>query len=197
VNILETLTTNWLIFAAVAAPIALLLLIKAFSRRGGKAAKHPYQKHIALFSPDDRVFYRTLKEAVGDEYEIFGKIRVADVVLPKKGASRNDARLAFSPIAGRRFDFVLCDKANLTVVCAIQLRDKANPTKWADDQNNPLKTVCEAVGLPFVRCDIKADYSIGEIREKLKGALRKEPFFLTETDGRKEPRISNIEDMKF
>jgi len=189
---------NWLIFAAVAALIALvLLMIRAFSRRGGKATKYPYQRHSALFSPDDRVFYRTLKEAVGDEYEIFGKIRVADIVLPKKGASRNDARLAFSPIAGRHFDFVLCDKSNLTVICAIQLRDKANPTQRAEDQNNPLKTVCEAVGLPFVRCDIKADYSIGEIREKLKGALRKEPFFLIETDGRKEPRISNIEDMKF
>lgn len=188
---------NWLIFAAIVVLIVLVLLVKAFAGRGGKAVKYPYQKHSALFSPDDRAFYRTLKGAVGDEYEIFGKIRVADIVLPRKGASRHDARLAFSPIAGRHFDFVLCDKTNLTVVCAIQLRDKANPTKWTDDQNNPLKTVCEAVGLPFVRCDIKADYSVGEIRDKLKGALRKEPFFLIETDGRKEPRISNIEDMKF
>lgn len=188
---------NWLIVAVVAALIVLPILVKVFSRNGGKAAKHPYQKHTALFSPDDRVFYRALKEAVGYEYEIFGKIRVADIVLPKKGSSRDDARLAFSPIAGRHFDFVLCDKNNLTVACAIQLRDKTNPAKQAEDQKNPLKTVCEAVALPFVRCDIKADYSIPEIREKLQSALRKEPFFLTETDGRKEPRISNIEDMRF
>ncbi|HUL12965.1 MAG TPA: DUF2726 domain-containing protein [Methylococcaceae bacterium] len=188
---------NWLIVAAVAALIVLTILVKAFSGNGSKAVKHPYQKHSALFSPDDRIFYRALKEAVGEEYEIFGKIRVADIVLPKKGASRNDARLAFSPIAGRHFDFVLCDKNNLTVTCAIQLRDKTNPAKQAEGQKNPLQTVCEAVALPFVRFDIKADYYIPELREKLQVALRKEPFFLVETDGRKEPRISNIEDMKF
>jgi hypothetical protein len=173
------------------------ILVKAFTGSGGKAPKHSYQKHSALFSPDDRVFYQALKEAVGDEYEIFGKIRVADIVLPKKGASRDDARLAFSPIAGRHFDFVLCDKNNLTVACAIQLRDKTNPAKQAEGQKNPLQTVCEAVALPFVRVDIKADYHITELREKLKVALRKEPFFLVEIDGRKEPRISNIEGMKF
>jgi len=194
---LESFSITGLIFAAVAALIILPLLVKAFSRNTGRSAKHPYQKQIALFSPDDRVFYDALKEAVGDEYEIFGKIRVADIVLPKKGSSRSDARLAFSPIAGRHFDFVLCDHHNLSVTCAIQLRDKTNPARQTEDQNQAIKTVCESVGLPFVRFDIKADYSIPEVREKLLGALRKEPFFMVETDGRKEPRISNIEDMKF
>lgn len=188
---------NWLIVVVVGALLVLPILFKAFSRTSGKTARHPYQKHTALFSPDERVFYRALKEAVGEEYEIFGKIRVADIVLPKKGASRNDARLAFSPIAGQHFDFVLCDRKNLAVACAIQLHDKTNPTKQAERQDNPLKAVCETVALPFVRFAIKADYPIAEVREKLLDAVREEPFFMIETDGRKEPRISNIEDMKF
>lgn len=194
---LEDFPMNWWTITAVIGALIVLLLVKVFTRNGSKTTKHPYQKYTALFSPDDRVFYEALKEAVGDNYEIFGKIRVADIVLPKKGSSRSDARLAFSPIAGRHFDFVLCDKKNLAVACAIQLRDKTNPARQAEDQKRPLQSVCEAVALPFVRFDIKADYQVPEIREKLLSALRKEPFFMIETDGRKEPRISNIEDMKF
>lgn len=194
---LEGFPINWLVIAVIGALIVVAILVRVFARNGSKTSKHPYQKYIALFSPDDRVFYEALKEAVGDKYEIFGKIRVADIVLPKKGSSRDDARLAFSPIAGRHFDFVLCDKKNLAVTCAIQLRDKTNPARQAEDQKRPLQSVCEAVALPFVRFDIKADYSIPEVREKLLNALRKEPFFMIETDGRKEPRISNIDDMKF
>ena len=51
--------------------------------------------------------------------------------------------------------------------------------------------------LPFVRFPIKAYYSAEAIREKLHTAMVKEPFFLVETDGRKEPRISSLDDMKF
>ena len=187
---------NWLIVAVIAVVVLLTVLVKSFSRHGGRIVRHPYQKQTNLFSPDDRVFHRALRMAVSEDYEIFGKIRVADIVLPKKNASRNDARLAFNPIAGRHFDFVLCDKKSLAVVCAIQLHDKTNPARQTE-QDDPLKSICEAISLPFVVFHIKADYPPEEIRDKLLKALTQEPFYLIETDGRKEPRISNIEDMKF
>lgn len=185
---------NWSVIAAAIAILALLLLLlKLFSGHGGKMARLLYQKHSALFSPDDRVFFRALKQAVGDEYEIFGKIRVADVVLPKKGASRKDSRLAFNPIAGRHFDFVLCDRDNLTIACAIQLFDKTNPERHGEPTDDPLKPICENVGLPLVRFQIKAEYTAQELQEKLRKTMVKEPFYLIETGGRKEPRISDIE----
>ncbi len=184
---------NWQIIAIIAALIALLILFKLFtSRGGGKLARHPYQKHAMLFSPDEQAFFRALKEAVGEEYEIFGKIPAGDIIVPK----RDGAGKASASLDGRHFDFVLCDKTALAVVCAIQLQDKTHPSRQAGE-SDPLPLICENLGLPLVRFHVQADYETGEMRERLQKAMVKEPFHWMETDGRKEPRISNIEDMKF
>ena len=129
------------------------------------------------------------------EYEIFGKIRVTDIIVPKKGASARAVTKAFSSIEDRYFDFVLCEKINLAAVCVVQLHDTKHSVR--QNENDPLILICENLGLPLFRFAITADYSVEEIREKLRKAIIKEPFLLVETDGRKEPRISSIDGLKF
>lgn len=185
---------TWFIFAAVAAMILLPLLLKTWSRHGARIVRNPYHKRAHLFSADDRAFHPVLKEAMGNDYEIFGKIPVADIVLAKKIAGRGHGRSSFNPLAGRYFDFVLCDKKSLAVLCAIVLYDKTNPARQAE-QGDPLKRICEAVSLPLVVIHVKADYAADEVREKLRQAMTQEPFYLIESSGRKEPRISSLDNM--
>ena len=187
---------NSSLLAAVAGVVLLVALFRIFIRHGGKLARLVYQKRGALFSADDRVFFQVLKRAVGGEFEIFGKIRVSDLVQPKKVVARDVSRAGLAAIVGRHFDFVLCDVNTLAVACVIQLHDKTNPAHQPEFQDDALKPVCDSVGLPLVRFPIKAEYSPQEIREKLNAAMSKEPLYLMETNGRKEPRISGIEDLK-
>jgi hypothetical protein len=186
---------NWQISAYFAGFILLALLLKRMFWREKKTARHPYQRNSVLFSADDRAFFRALQDAVGAEYEIFGKIHVSDIIVPKKSASVRAVNVAFNPIAARHFDFVLCEKKMLSVACALQLQDKSHSNR--QNEEDPLLPICEHVGLPFVRFPIKAEYSSLEILEKLRIAMVKEPLSLVETDGRKEPRISNLDDIKF
>ena len=189
---------NFSVLAAGAGVVLLVILVAVFSRHGDKLARLVYQKRVALFSPDDREFYHVLKQVVAGDFEVFGKIRVADIVYPKKVVvPRGGNRTGLSPVAGRYFDFVLCDLISLNVVCAIQLHDKTNPARQAEFQDDALSSVCDSVGLPLVRFAIKAQYSVDEIRDKLQAAMSKEPLFLVEPDGRREPHISSIEDLKF
>ena len=189
--------TNWLIIAVITGVIGLAMVARVYSGRSGKSVRYPYQKQTTLFGPDDRAFFQALKAAVGDDYEVFGKMRVADILVLKKGHSKHDAHNVFNPIAGRHFDFVLLEKKNLAIACAIQLQDKTNPTVRQSESNDPLKSICEAVSLPYVRFYLNAQYPRDEVRDRLQQAMTKEPFYLTETDGRKEPRISSLENMKF
>ena len=175
------------ILGAAAALAALLFLLM---RRGGKASRQPYQKQAALFSDQERAFFLALKDAAGAEYEIFAKIPVGDLIAAKKDA----ARAAAGPISGKRFDFVLCDKTSLAAVCAIQLRQR--PPR-ADAPAEALQAICEHLALPLLRFPAQADYSAAELRPALCAALAKTPLHLAETDGRKEPRISNFDDLKF
>jgi hypothetical protein len=179
---LNAMTTQ--IIGGFAGLAMVTFLFRRLAGRSGKPARHLYQKHVALFSADERAFFMPLKAAVAGEYEIFGKLPVDDIITPKKDSPR-----AAHAISGRYFDFVLCDPRSLNVVCAIQLQDKA--------EAEPLQTICEGLGLPLLRFQPEVDYSAGEVRETLRKAMVKEPFYLAETDGRKEPRISNLDDMKF
>ena len=148
-----------------------------------------------IFKADEKAFFRTLKDAVGGEYEIFCKIRVTDIIVPKKGASAHAVKKAFNSIEDCYFDFVLCEKTNLAVVCVVQLQDKTHSVR--SNEKDTLIPICENLGLPLVRFAITTDYSAGEIQEKLHKAIIKGPFLLVETDGRKEPRISSVDGMKF
>lgn len=179
------------LLAGFAGLVILLMLYRLLRKNSSKAHRHPYQKNVAIFNGDDRAFYWPLKEAVAEDYEIFGKIPASNIVVPKQSLFPEGS----SPIDGLYFDFVLCDKRNLAVACVIQLYDKTQSER--NSEPDPLQNICEGLSLPWLRFPVKADYSVEEIQERLKQAMTSEPFYLVETDGRKEPRISNLDDLKF
>lgn len=177
---------------ALAILVLVFLMLRGF-RRGKKPSRYAYQRRGLLFNPDERAFYWMLQQAIGEDYEVFGKIHAADLILPKKNSAYTGKK-AFNPVEDRVFDFILCEKKSLNVACAIQLNASSQIVQREQD---PLLPICETVGLPLVRFIVQADYSIEIIRERLHQALVKAPLPLGETGGRKEPHISNIDGINF
>ena len=71
----------WIIAAVVM--MAIVLFLSARRSEKGKPAQEalPYQKAEAIFTPAERSFLGVLHQAVGNNAAIFGKVRVADVVV--------------------------------------------------------------------------------------------------------------------
>jgi hypothetical protein len=67
--------------------VGILILLK---KRETKPSYYPYQKAGSLFSPAERSFLGVLNQVVGGDVRILAKVRVADVITPKKGLSRSD-----------------------------------------------------------------------------------------------------------
>jgi hypothetical protein len=86
----------------------------------------PYARKRALFSPAERSLLRVLERAVGTDYRIFGKVRAADVLDIKPSADRSAWFGAFNQIRDKNFDFLLCDKENLSIRCAIALKHRGS-----------------------------------------------------------------------
>jgi ssDNA-binding Zn-finger/Zn-ribbon topoisomerase 1 len=165
----------WIIVAVVIFAIALFLLAKR-SQKGSPAQEvYPYQKSDALFTPAERSFLGVLQQAVGYNAAIFGKVRVADVVEPKTGLSRSARQKAFNKISAKHFDFLLCDKEDLSVACAIELDDGSHNSKRRHERDEFLKGVCEAAGVPLIQVPAKSGYVIEEVRDLL-------PAYLTGID---------------
>jgi len=154
----------WIIAAVVIVAIGLFFLARRSEKGKPEQGDCPYQKAEALFSPAERSFLGVLQQAVGDNAAIFGKVRVADVVEPKADLGRSARQKAFNKISAKHFDFLLCDKEDLSVACAIELDDVSHNSKRRHERDEFLKGVCEAAGVPLVQVPAMSGYVIDAVK---------------------------------
>ena len=130
-----------------------------------------YRKQNALFSSAERSFLGILDQAVGDQYRILGKVRIADVITPEKGMNRRHWQIAFNRISAKHFDYLLCDKHTLEVIAAIELDDKSHKQTRTQQRDLLIEQACESAKLPLIRFDAKRSYQLELIRSTIHTAL--------------------------
>ncbi len=157
----------WIATAVVLVGIALFFLARRFDKGKPGKAEFPYQKSAALFSPAERSFFGVLQQAVGNNAAVFGKVRAADVVELQKGLGRSAQQTAYKKIAGRHFDFLLCDKEDLSIACAIQLNSGLHHSRHRHAGDEFLKRVCETVGIPLIGVPAESAYVVSEVQRLL------------------------------
>ena len=164
--------------------VAFILLIAstAILKRsaGQRPDALPYTLKPALYSPAERSFLGVLEQAIGKHYQIFGKVRIADVVETRRGLSASTRQSAFNRINAKHFDFLLCDKGDLTVVCAIELDDRSHQKGSRQQRDAFIVELCRIVGLPLLRVPAKRAYAVQELRT----------IILDATQRRLEPSLS-------
>jgi ssDNA-binding Zn-finger/Zn-ribbon topoisomerase 1 len=138
-----------------------------YLKKGNTYFDYPYRNAGALFSPAERSFYGVLNQVVRENAKIFGKVRVADVAVPKKGLSRSDWQKAFNKISAKHFDFLLCRSDDLSVICAIELDDRSHLSKKRQQRDEFLRGVCGAAELPLIQIPAKVGYVIDEVKQIL------------------------------
>jgi hypothetical protein len=95
---------SWLIILVV-----IVLILAALDWKLGLLGREevalPYTKNRALFSHAERSFLDVLERAIGEQYRVFGKVRVVDVVSVKPISDRSKWQTAFNRISAKHFDF--------------------------------------------------------------------------------------------
>jgi len=134
---------------------------------GRSTNQFPYIKKGSFFTTGEGSFYRVLKSTLGDEFEIFGQVRIADLLEVKRGLSNSQRQKHFNKIQAKHVDFVLCDPTTLNIICAIELDDKSHKRKDRVARDNFLDEAFKAAGLPLVRFKAKYTYAHNEIIENL------------------------------
>jgi hypothetical protein len=162
----------WVIFFLIAIALFKFMFLNG---RGGKL-KFPYKKSGPLFSTAERSLLGVLDMAIGQDYRIMGKVRVADVVEVSGTVGRSAWQTAFNRISSKHFDYVLCDKESLTVTCVIELNDKSHNGRKRQKRDEFLEGVCKAANLPLVTIPAKAGYSVQEIRDSVQAATNPAPI---------------------
>ena len=170
--------------ALVIAVLVVLAVFKAFGRRR-RPQELGYQIRTRFLSPAERSFYGVLCSAVANDYVVFAKVRVADVITPMKSQDRSKWQIAFNRISAKHFDYVLCDPKSLVVELVVELNDRSHKRAKRAERDEFLRGACASAGLHLSEFAAKSSYSISDVRSEI---LRTQT--LGETgEGRVEPHF--------
>lgn len=145
--------------------------IKVFLQLNGGEGEGEYSKAEFLSAAEKR-FMEALGNAVGADYCVFAKVRLADVIRPRAG--RGDGKAwgaAFARIKSKHLDFLLCNPDTLDIVCGVELDDKSHARADRAERDGFLGRALKGAGVPLARFPVQRDYKDADIVKTIKGAV--------------------------
>ncbi|MBA3755679.1 MAG: DUF2726 domain-containing protein [Nitrosomonas sp.] len=136
-----------------------------------RSTNFKYQSLGRLFSDAEHFFFLILKQSLRNEYQIFAKVRIADILAPDKDLSQRNWKSAFYKITSKHFDYVLCDKDTLAIVAVIELDDKTHELSKIRSRDIFVEKACETAGLKLLRFPCRSHYDVQEVRKKIINSL--------------------------
>jgi hypothetical protein len=105
-----------------------------------KVIKSPYnyKKKDFLMSRAEHEFFDILVEVAGNQYHVFPQIHLS-TILDNKVVGQN-WRGAFRHIDEKSVDFVICDKAYIKPILAIELDDKTHEREDRKGRDGEVET---------------------------------------------------------
>jgi predicted RNA-binding Zn-ribbon protein involved in translation (DUF1610 family) len=154
----------------------LAAILNLFQRNGGRATATtvpidfegslPYKLRDDFLSPAEASFFRLLKNAVKDDYLVFPKVALKDIIF----VSRPNENIAYyNKIDRKHVDFLLCDSANLKPVLAIELDDASHQRQDRVERDALVDKVFEQAGLPLRHAQARFAYSQQELDDLIRG----------------------------
>jgi hypothetical protein len=127
-----------------------------------------YEAIPTLLTAAERSFFGVLQQAVASQYQIFAKVRLADIVRPVRSPSRSGWQAAFNRITGKHVDFVLCDPAHLGIVAVVELDDSTHGRFERGMRDGLVDAALADAAIPVLRISARQAYSPTQIREQVK-----------------------------
>jgi len=155
---------EWILIIVVVV-IALLVVAKIF--RSSSKESYCYKMRGPLFTKAERSFFGVLEQAVTDDFRVLGKVRVADILSPEKGMNRSEWQIAFNMISAKHFDYVVCNKEDLSVAAVIELDDKSHNNQRNKARDEIIERACESAGLVLIRFPAKRAYEVTAVRNSI------------------------------
>jgi len=152
-------------FVAVVLPI---LLKKLFSRDQTAVG---YRSRKKLLTSAERSFFGALEMALDSQYRVFAKVRLADLIEPASPADRSTFQSAFNRIAAKHADFIICRKADLAIVGAVELDDQSHESAKRQARDRFLEQALQSARIPLLRIKAARQYDTAQLSSQLTALL--------------------------
>lgn len=145
----------------------------SLKRRKVKEDTSLYFKQKCLFTPTEMKFLKVLQEAVGDDYAIMGKVRMADIFRIKANERTKEYFSHFGKIKAKHFDFVLCAKDTMEPLVALELDDSSHERLDRFRRDIFVNSICSNADFPLLRHQVSTTYNTETIRQKIFSSIFK------------------------
>jgi hypothetical protein len=128
-----------------------------------------YRKNKSLFTYRERVFYAALRRAVGNQYQIFAKVRLADFIWITNEPA--DRKYRNNQINCKHVDFLLCSRYSHEPLLAIELDDSSHKQPDTQERDKFKDGTFSAIGLPLLRVELQPEYEPEIIRDLIRSKI--------------------------
>ena len=125
-----------------------------------------YQTRQTMMSSSERVFFETLRRAVGDKLDIYPQVNLDKIFKTKYQSNRfayNGARWA---IDRRSVDYLLVKKDTQSPIAAIELDGSSHEIPDRILRDEKVASIFDANGVPLIRFNTGEKFSDAELRGK-------------------------------
>lgn len=146
--------------------IGLLIIVSLVALLVNKLEKKEtfnYDKRFLLTKAEAN-FYKYLVQIVDTEqYIIFPKVRIADIVKPKKGLSKKQYNSNLWRTTSKHIDFLLVDKKTYLPAICIELNDSSHNKGSRKKRDILVDNVMASAAIPMIWIKAKRSYDLNEL----------------------------------
>ena len=144
-----------------------ILKLLGLAPAGGTVANElPYQRKDYLLTKAERSFFGVLRSAVADQYLVFAKVRLADLVFIPRGTDKRQSH--FNRIQLKHIDFVLCDHKAVRPLLAIELDDSSHERADRRERDGFVDSALAAAGLPILHMPARSGYNVQDVANAIR-----------------------------
>jgi hypothetical protein len=130
-----------------------------------------YRRRSHLLSQAETRFYHVLLEAVGTNYTVMSKVRLADVLDTVPGLRGADWSAAFARIQSKHVNFLVVDVASTEIACVVELDDRSHQQAKRRARDEFVDDALEGCAVPVFRVPARASYDPATVRAGLHACI--------------------------
>jgi hypothetical protein len=155
--------------------VVVVMLVQLFSGKNNKKEKtsvsqkneYEYHKKDSLITRPEHEVFDILVEIFGDAYYVFPQVHLSSFLFTERGQGKG----AFSHINQKSVDYLICDKAYIKPLIAIELDDRSHQEEERKIRDENVEQVLQQVNLPLVRIENHGSFDKQKIKEQIFSVL--------------------------
>lgn len=167
---LSSIVNMWPFILAVVLIILIAAIAWLVSSKKQQTRPLVVQRKSRFLNPSQRQFFEALVDALSDRYFIFTRVGMRGVVENKEEAGFYQRGRTNKQIENSYFDFVLCQKIDMSIFAVIELQNFDGKSKRIRLRREALLSrVCEGAGLKLFYFDVRQDYKSKDLARLITG----------------------------